>query len=106
MCLLWDFDHLIEFCLKALFSITHIYANPSEIEETLFAAEWLYGHTGCKQTQRDAAKLVCALGMKYSIGDGSDIRMKIYQEIERRPYVFRVFVLFCTISLCNVVKIS
>lgn len=77
VCLLWDFDHLIEFCLKALFSITHIYANPSEIEETLFAAEWLYGHTGCKQTQRDAAKLVCAWEMKYSIGDGSDIRMKI-----------------------------
>lgn len=24
VCLLWDFDHLIEFCLKALFSITHM----------------------------------------------------------------------------------
>lgn len=68
--------------------VQHIYANPSEIEETLFAAEWLYGHTGCKQTQRDAAALVCAWMMKYSIGDGSGIRTKIYQEIERRPYVF------------------
>lgn len=68
--------------------VQHIYANPAEIEETLFAAEWLYEHTGCRQTQRNTAALVCAWMMKYSTGDGSDIRTKIYQEIERRPYVF------------------
>ncbi len=68
--------------------IQHIYANPFEIEETLFAAEWLYGHTGCEQTKRGVAALVCAWMMQYSMADGRDVRTKVCQEIERRPYVF------------------
>lgn len=68
--------------------IQHIYANPFEIEETLFAAEWLYGHTRCEQTKKDVAALVCAWMMQYSMAGGRDIRTIVCQEIERRPYIF------------------
>lgn len=33
--------------------VRHIYGNPSEIEETLFAAEWLYEHTAFEKTRRE-----------------------------------------------------
>lgn len=68
--------------------VQHIYANPFEIEETLFAAEWLYGHTDCEQTKKDVAALVCAWMMQYSMDGGRDIRTIVCQEIRRRPYIF------------------
>lgn len=68
--------------------IQHIYANPFEVEETLFAAEWLYKHTACEQMRQDVTALIRAWAMRYFIDYGADIRSYIYQEIERRPYVF------------------
>lgn len=40
--------------------VQHIYGNVMEIEETLFAAAWLYGHTGWEQTRQDIVDFTVA----------------------------------------------
>lgn len=38
--------------------VQHIYANPDDVQETLFAAEWLYGHTRHEETKQLALETV------------------------------------------------
>lgn len=38
--------------------VQHIYGNPEDVEETLFAAEWLYERTRRKQTRKDIKEFI------------------------------------------------
>lgn len=67
--------------------IQHIYGNVIQIEETLFAAEWLYGHTGWEQTRQDIVDFTVAWVTQLEKETGSeDIRECVYCWIENRPY--------------------
>lgn len=69
--------------------VQHIYGNPLETEETLFAAEWLCGHTALEKTQRDIAVFVSVWASQFADKkDSEELRRTIYQEIEKRPYRF------------------
>lgn len=71
--------------------VQHIYGNPLEMEETLFAAEWLYEHTDCEKTRKDIEALVHRWIIQFSEErdgweDREKVRQKIYRFIEKRPY--------------------
>lgn len=69
--------------------IQHIYGNPSDVEETLFAAEWLYKHTNYEKTRRDVEAFIQAWAFQFfNQDDRQDIKKILHQEIESRPYVF------------------
>lgn len=70
---------------KAIACVQHIYANTDNIEETLFAAEWLYVNTRHKETQRLVLETVTAWAL--SISDG-DIVSGAQKVIAQRPYRF------------------
>ncbi len=48
--------------------VQHIYGNPSNMEETLFAAEWLYRHTGRKETRKDIVTFACTWCLRFFKG--------------------------------------
>lgn len=69
--------------------VQHIYGNPEDVEETLFAAEWLYERTRRRQTRKDIEAFVRMWGLQFGEEIDSEERKKrIYQRIEERPYQF------------------
>lgn len=69
--------------------VQHIYGNPEDVEETLFAAEWLYDRTKRGQTRKDIEAFVRMWGLQFGEEIDSEERKKrIYQRIEERPYQF------------------
>ena len=72
----------------------HYYGNadPAEIEETLYAAEWLYESTLSVKTQRQCLELISAYGA--SLHSHRNSVRNLLQAIRERPYVFlsRAFV--------------
>lgn len=70
---------------KAIACMQHIYANTDNIEETLFAAEWLYVNTRHEETRRLVLETVTAWAS--SISD-EDIVSGAQKVIAQRPYRF------------------
>ena len=65
--------------------LQHIYAGKENIDETLFAAEWLYQYTLCEST-----KVLCLRLIKsYSVTLGKlDFISALLADIADKPYVF------------------
>ena len=65
--------------------IHHIYAGEEDIDETLFAAEWLYRHTLCENT-----KILCLRLIKsYAVTLGKiDFISALIADIVNKPYIF------------------
>lgn len=70
---------------KAIACVQHVYANPENVEETLFAAEWLYINTRHEETRRLVLETVTAWAS--SISDG-DIVSGAQKVIAQKPYRF------------------
>lgn len=70
---------------KAITCVQHVYANPENVEETLFAAEWLYVNTRHEETRRLVLETVTAWAT--SISDG-DIISGAQKAIAQKPYLF------------------
>ncbi|WP_285825615.1 hypothetical protein [Schaedlerella arabinosiphila] len=69
--------------------VQHIYGNPEDVEETLFAAEWLYERTRCRQTRRHIEAFVRMWGLQFAEEtNGEALRNRIYRRMEERPYQF------------------
>lgn len=70
---------------KAIPCVQHIYANKFELDETLYAAEWLYKNTCRSETKNSALKLIKSYGMSL---DKTNFIQAILDDIKRKPYVF------------------
>lgn len=70
---------------EAIPCIHHIYAGEEDIDETLFAAEWLYRHT-----QYENTKILCLRLIKsYSVTLGKlDFISALIADIADKPYIF------------------
>lgn len=69
--------------------VQHIYGNPEDVEETLFAAEWLYEHTRRSQTRKDIEAFVRMWGLQFAEeANGEERKNRIYHRMEERPYQF------------------
>lgn len=72
----------------------HYYGNadPAEVEETLYAAEWLYDATQSEETQRRCLELIAAYGV--TLRPNRNLVRNLLLAVRERPYVFlsRAFV--------------
>ena len=72
----------------------HYYGNadPAEVEETLYAAEWLYDATQSEETRRRCLDLIAAYGV--ALRSNRNLVRNLLLAIRERPYVFlsRAFV--------------
>lgn len=73
-----------------LFPVTvHIYGNPDteDVEETLYAAEWLYGHTQFAETKRHIVELLASY-VRYLDPDATraDIEPTLLYQIKHQGY--------------------
>lgn len=72
----------------------HYYGNtdPTEVEETLYAAEWLYDATQCEETRQLCLDLIAAYGV--ALQPNRNLVRNLLLAIRERPYVFlsRAFV--------------
>lgn len=72
----------------------HYYGNadPAEVEETLYAAEWLYDVTQSEETRRRCLDLIAAYGV--ALRSNRNLVRNLLLAIRERPYVFlsRAFV--------------
>ena len=72
----------------------HYYGNadPAEVEETLYAAEWLYDATQCEETRQLCLDLIAAYGV--ALQPNRNLVRNLLLAIRERPYVFlsRAFV--------------
>lgn len=72
----------------------HYYGNadPAEVEETLYAAEWLYDATRSEETRRRCLDLIAAYGV--ALRSNRNLVRNLLLAIRERPYVFlsRAFV--------------
>ena len=72
----------------------HCYGNadPADVEETLYAAEWLYDATQSEETRRRCLDLIAAYGV--SLRPNRNLVRNLLLAIRERPYVFlsRAFV--------------
>lgn len=72
---------------KAFPVTQHIYANPEEIEETLYAAEWLYKNTNHSEVKEKVLELIYAWGI--SLGyTKTELIKGLTQTIEGKPFKF------------------
>lgn len=70
---------------KAIPCVQHIYAGKNEIDETLYAAEWLYKNT----LDNDPRMLVLSLIKSYGISlNEEDYFKAILRDIQKKPYIF------------------
>lgn len=67
--------------------VQHIYGNPDELDETLYAAEWLYNNTAEPETQNLVLQLVAAYGRKLNTGLMHPFRA-IARDIRKKSYIF------------------
>ena len=70
---------------KAIPCIQHIYADLSELDETLYAAEWLYQNTIDKETKSLCISLIKSYGCTL---ERQNVIRGILKDIEKKPYVF------------------
>lgn len=66
--------------------IQHLYGSEDCVEETLYAAQWLYHHTDHQTTRSLVLELVASYGE--SLCPGGDIVGNLLKKIEESPYVF------------------
>lgn len=70
---------------KAIPCVQHIYADSSELDETLYAAEWLYQNTMDKETKSLCISLIKSYGCTL---DRQNVIGGILKDIDKKPYVF------------------
>lgn len=77
-------------------------SDPADVEETLYAAEWLYGATGSDVTRDLCLDLIAAYGA--SLHPYRNLTRNLLLAIRERPYVFlsRAFVLEHIGDFCRV----
>lgn len=69
--------------------VQHIYGNPEDVEETLYAAEWLYGHTNRSRTRRGIESFTRMWLLRFAKEkNGAELREQLYRMIKERPYQF------------------
>lgn len=66
--------------------VCHIYGSKEDIEETLFAAEWLYQHTALKSTQQLCLRFIKSFGV--SLSEHRNCVRSILLKIKDTPYRF------------------
>lgn len=66
--------------------IQHIYGSPDDIEETLYAAEWLYKSTLKESTKECALRLMLSYGK--SLNAHRNPVRSLLLEIKKKPYRF------------------
>lgn len=72
---------------KAIPVTQHIYADTSEIDETLYAAEWLYQNTRHENVKSLVVQLIRKWGESFEAGNLNLVDV-IKREIDARPYKF------------------
>ena len=72
--------------------LQHLYANAQDVEETLYAAEWLYQHTANEETKKLVLDLAAVYGL--SLNPRCSAMRNLLLAIQSKPYVFlsRTFV--------------
>ncbi len=65
--------------------VQHIYADVKEIDETLYAAEWLYKNTTNPNTQKIVLEFIISYGMQL---DKTTPIEAIKKDIQIKPYIF------------------
>lgn len=70
---------------KAIPCVQHIYAGKNEIDETLYAAEWLYKNTLDNESMRLVLNFIKSYGI--SLGE-EDYFKAIIKDIQKKPYIF------------------
>ncbi len=65
--------------------IQHIYANENELDETLYAAEWLYKNTTSKKARETVLRLITSYGLMLN---GKTPVEALKKDIRNKPYVF------------------
>ena len=66
--------------------ICHIYGSKDDIEETLYAAQWLYGHTANAKTKDLCLRLFKTYGI--SLSEHRNCVRSILLQIKKTPYRF------------------
>lgn len=66
--------------------VCHVYGNPEDIEETLFAAQWLYRHTAKESTRDLCLRLFKTYGV--SLSEHRNCVRSILIRIRKTPYRF------------------
>ena len=66
--------------------VCHYYGSKEAMEETLYAAEWLYGATESAQTRLSILALVAAYGV--SLNKHRNLIRNLYIDIKEKPYRF------------------
>lgn len=66
--------------------LQHVYGNYDEVEETLYAAEWLYSATNKSTTRTLIANFIASWG--YELNPDNDVVENILDAIDSRPYKF------------------
>ena len=67
--------------------LQHIYGNPEDVEETLYAGQWLFDHTTRKSTRDLVLQLLGAYGMSV-MPWRMNIARSIRLQLKKRPYRF------------------
>ena len=70
---------------KAIPCVQHIYADSSELDEALYAAEWLYQNTMDKETKSICISLIKSYGCTLN---RQNVIRGILKDIDKKPYVF------------------
>lgn len=65
--------------------VQHIYANLNELDETLYAAEWLYKNTTSEKARETVLRLILSYGFQL---DGKTPVEALKKDIKSKPYVF------------------
>lgn len=65
--------------------IQHIYANANELDETLYAAEWLYKNTISENARETVSRLILSYGLML---DGKTPVEALKKDVRNKPYVF------------------
>lgn len=81
---------------KVFQMLQHIYGSNEEVDETLYAAEWLYSATGKDKTKKLIIDLISSWG--YSLDYEGDIVQKIHTDIDSKGYKFLSHEFIDTIS--------
>ena len=66
--------------------LQHLYGSAQDVEETLYAAEWLYQHTASGESQRLVLDLIAVYGA--SLNAHRNAVRNLLIAIKRKPYVF------------------
>lgn len=68
--------------------VQHIYANSTEPEETLAAAQWLYKNTNNKNTKKLVLETIALWGKTLLEADRNNFLQAVQETIQSKPYRF------------------